>query len=120
VAGPLSFGVRPLNMTSRVDRYRQCAAICAATSYGSGASIRRHNAAAREMRGIVVEPGAAEELLPLLDEPEPAQWLAFQLLELCKPASVVREKCLAIIHRLAAGSGADALGAQYWLCDFNG
>jgi hypothetical protein len=58
--------------------------------------------------------------LPLLDEPEAAQWLAFQLLELCQPSPVVRERCLAIIRGLAAGSDADALGAQYWLRDFKG
>jgi hypothetical protein len=107
-------------MASRIDRYRECVATCAATAYGSGASVRRHNAAATRMREIVVELGAADELLPLLDEPEAAQWLAFQLLELCEPSSVVRERCLALIRGLAAGSGADALGAQYWLRDFMG
>jgi len=107
-------------MASRIDRYRECAAICAATKYGSGASIRRHNSAATEMRRIVREPGAAEELLPLLAEAESGKWLAFQLLELCSPSLEVREKCLAIIRRLATGSGVDALGAQYWLRDFKG
>ena len=72
------------------------------------------------MRQIVMEPGAAEELVPLLDEPDAGQWLAFELLELCKPSPDVREKCLAIIQSLAAGSGANALGARYWLRDFNG
>jgi len=72
------------------------------------------------MREIVAEPGAADELLPLLDEPESAQWLSFQLLELCQPSPTVRKKCLGIIRGLAAGSGADALGAQYWLRDFKG
>jgi hypothetical protein len=108
------------DMASRIDRYRKCAATCAATAYGWGASIRRHNAAANEMRRIVVESGADEELLPLLDEPESAQWLAFQLLELCQPSPDVRERCLAIIQKLAAGSSADALGAQYWLRDYKG
>jgi hypothetical protein len=107
-------------MASRIDRYRKCVATCSVTDYGSGASVRRHNAAANEMREIVVEPGAAEELLPLLDEPESAHWLAFQLLELCQPSAVVRERCSAIIRRLAAGSGAGAHGAQYWLDDFKG
>src|SRR5438874_1040584 len=107
-------------MASRIDRYRKCAATCAATTYGSGAPIRLHNAAANEMRKIVAEPGAAEELLPLLDEPESARWLAFQLLELCQPSHVVRQRCLAMIQDLAAGSGSDALGAQYWLLDFKG
>jgi hypothetical protein len=72
------------------------------------------------MRKIVVEPGAEEELLPLLEEPEAAQWLAFQLLELCKPLPEVRARCLTIIRGIAAGSGADALGAEYWLRDFKG
>jgi hypothetical protein len=72
------------------------------------------------MRRIVVEPGAADELLPLLDEPESAQWLAFQLLELSQPATEIHERCLAIVRHLAAGAGAMALGAQYWLRDFKG
>ena len=107
-------------MPSRIDRYRKCVATCSATEYGSGASVRRHNAAATKMREIVVEPGAADELLPLLGEPESAHWLAFQLLELCQPSPAVRERCLAIIRGLAAGSGAEALGAQFWLRDFKG
>jgi hypothetical protein len=119
-ARQLIWNVRRLNMESRLNRYRKCAATCAATTYGSGASVRRHNAAATKMRQIVAETGAAEELLPLLDEPESGQWLAYQLLELCEPAPQVRDKCLAIIRRLATGSGADALGAQYWLRDFKG
>jgi len=72
------------------------------------------------MRQIASEPGAGQELLPLLDEPESAQWLAFQLLELCQLSPEVRERCLAIIRKLAAGSGADAVGAQYWLRDYKG
>jgi len=107
-------------MKSRLDRYRDCVATCAANAHGSGVSIRRHNAAVDRMRRIVVEPGAAEELLPLLNEPQAARWLAAQLLELCEPAPEVREKSLAIIRRLAAGSGVDAIGARYWLRDFRG
>lgn len=80
--------------------------------------MREHNAAAKEMRDIVMEPGAAEELLPLLDEPQSDRWLAFQLLELCQPTPLVREKCLTIIRDMAAGSGPEALGAQWWLRDF--
>jgi hypothetical protein len=107
-------------MASRVDRFRKYAAVCATTAYGSGASVRRHNAAAQQMRQLVMEPGAAEELVPLLDEADAGQWLAFALLELSQPLDAVREKCLAIIRSLAAGSGADALGARYWLRDFKG
>ncbi len=102
-------------MESRVDRFRKYAAVYAATAYESGASVRRHNTAAQEMRQITVEPGAAEELAPLLDEPDAGQWLAFGLLELSQPTDAVREKCLAIIQSLAAGSGANALGARFWL-----
>ena len=107
-------------MESRVDRFRKFAAVYATTAYRSGASVRRHNAAAQKMRQIVMEPGAAEELVPLLDEPDAAQWLAFELLELSQPSDSVREKCLAIIQSLAAGSGANALGGRYWLRDFKG
>lgn len=72
------------------------------------------------MRQIVMEPGAAEELVPLLDEPQAGQWLAFELLELSQPSGAVREKCLEIIQSLASGSGANALGARTWLREFKG
>ena len=107
-------------MASHIDHYRQCVAICAATSFGSGISVRGHNAAVTEMRRIVVEPGAVEELISLLNEPLAAKWLAFQLLELCNPSDDIREKCLATIRELAAGSNGTALGAAYWLRDFKG
>lgn len=103
---------------TRIERYRQCAAICAATEYGAGDAITTHNAAAIEMGRIAAEPGADEELLPLLDEPESAKWLAFQLLELCSPVPEVAERCLRIIEELAAGSSTDAVGAQFWLKEF--
>lgn len=105
-------------MESRIDRFRKLAAVFAATECKPGNSVRRHNAAAQEMRQIVKEPGAAEELATLLDEPDAGQWLAFELLELCKPSIAVREECMAIIERLAAGSGTNALGARVWLHDF--
>ena len=72
------------------------------------------------MRQILVEPGAAGELLPLLEEPESARWLAFQILELSQPSPAARERCLETVRGIAAGSGADALGAQLWLRNFNG
>jgi hypothetical protein len=96
-------------MKSRLDRYRENAAICAATAYDSDASVRRHNAAANEMRRIVAEPGAAQELLPLLAEPQSTHWLAFQILELIEPLPEVRDKCLAIIRDLTERSGPEAL-----------
>jgi len=107
-------------MHSRIDRYRQRAATCAATEYDSAASLQRHNVAATEMRRIVAEPGAVEELLPLLAEPTSARWLAFQLLEHCTLSPEIRERCLAIVREVAAGSGPDALGARHWLRDFTG
>ena len=57
-------------MGSRTDRYRQHAATCAATDYGSPASVQAHNEAADAMRRLVAEPDAAAELLPLLDDPQ--------------------------------------------------
>jgi len=72
------------------------------------------------MRQIVAEPGAGDELVPLLDDPDAGEWLAFELLELCKPSNAVREKCLAIIESLAASSGTKSLGARLWLRDFKG
>jgi hypothetical protein len=102
-------------MKTRIDRYRVCVATCGTVDYSSDASVSRFNAASDEMRRIASEPGAAEELLPLLDEPESAKWLAFQILELCAPGPDVRERCLKTVRELAAGSDADAMGAQMWL-----
>lgn len=58
------------------------------------------------------------ELLPLLEEPESARWLAHQLLEGCIVSSMVEQKCLEIIRSLATGSSAEALGEQIWLKDY--
>ncbi len=104
-------------MSSPTDRYRACAATCAGTDYNSPASVRRHNAAANRMRGIIEEaaargPAAVGELLPLLDEEPSARWLAFHLLELSPLPPAERERCLAVIRRLAVGSSAEALGAD--------
>jgi hypothetical protein len=96
---------------SHLERYRQCVARCAAGS-------QANNAAVKEMRRLLAEPGVVEELLPLLDEPSAAHWLAFQVLEFCPVTPAVREKCLAIIRRLAAGRSVDALGAKHWLQEF--
>ena len=107
-------------MTTRVDHYRACAASCAAVDYASRRSVLQHNRASEEMRKVVAEaycvgPGAVAELLPLLDEPSTEEWLAFQLLDLGVPPPAVAARCLAIVRRKAAGTGADAMGAGMWL-----
>ncbi len=110
-------------MASQIDHYRTYAATCVATDYASKHSVSQHNAAADQMRAMVAEvyaagPQVLAELLPLLDEPPSDQWLAFQLLELGEPEPAVVERCLSIIRRLAAGPGADAMGASMWLRDW--
>lgn len=102
-------------MLSRTERYRKCVATCASTDYASKDSLREHNNAATEMRRIASEPGAEVELLPLLDEPHAAEWLAFQAIELWHPSPEIRQRCVAIIQKLAAGSGLAAKGAKGWL-----
>jgi hypothetical protein len=110
-------------MQSPADQYRQHAATCVATEYGVPRSVRQHNAAVAAMYRIVEEAAAAgveaiSELLPLLDEPEAARWLAHQLLEKCRVPDAVERRCLRIIEELAAGSGADAVGEQMWLREY--
>jgi hypothetical protein len=90
-------------------------AICQSTDYNQGTSILRHNAAVETMRELVSEPHAVQDLFPLLNEPQCAGWLAFQLLELTDLAPNVAEHCLAIISALAKGNDGDALGARMWL-----
>jgi hypothetical protein len=102
-------------MESRVERYRAYTATCLATDYDSPASVRRHNRAADEMRRLVGEPGAVAELLPLLDEPTAARWLAFQLVESGGLSDDVIQRCLAVVRALAAGGDAEAMGARMWL-----
>ena len=103
-------------MASRIEQYRACAAVCCVTEYASKRGVRQHNAAAKQMRAMVSEayatgPSALAEFFPLLDESPADQWLAFQLLELAKPEAAVKQRCLSIIKRLAAGPGIDAMGA---------
>lgn len=107
-------------MVSRADRYRASAAICATVDYASRQSVGQHNLASEEMRAMVGEAYQAgsvaiAELLTLLDAPPADEWLAFQLLDLGQPPLPVVERCLEIIHRKAAGSGPDAMGAGMWL-----
>ena len=64
-------------------------------------------------------PDAVAELLPLLEEPPSNQWLAFQVLELGNSEPGVAEQCLAVIRRMAAGSGAEATGAGIWLREWS-
>lgn len=110
-------------MATRADRYRKCASICVSVDYASRHSVRKHNRAADEMRGLVGEayragPEAVAELVPLLDEPPAGEWLAFQLLDLGTPPPDVAKLCVAIVRRKAAGSGPDAMGAAMWLRDW--
>jgi len=105
------------NVPSRLDRYRELAAICARTGYQSAKSVRKHNNAADEMRRIASEPGAANELAELLTDPAARCWLAYQLIELGDPAPAIRDQCLSIIRNEASKDGPDALGAQIWLQD---
>jgi hypothetical protein len=107
-------------MHSRADHYRHYATTCSATDYGSASSVRRHNDAVDAMRSLAAEPGATGELSPLLDEPECARWLAFQLLESTDPSPPVAERCLAIIRRMADSRGVDAMGAREWLREHGG
>lgn len=107
-------------MTPRADQYRELAAVCATVDYGSPNSVRENNDASDQMRKLVADSyttgiEAVAELFSLLDDPECAQWLSFQLLELGKPPFAIVERCLSTIRDLAAGSTANAYGANLWL-----
>jgi hypothetical protein len=108
-------------MITRVERYRACATICAATDYTSKRSVTEHNAAARQLDRIVEEAasvGALSELFCLLDEPESAKWLAHQLLEQSHVPETLEQRCLQIIQELTKGAGANAYGEQIWLREY--
>jgi len=67
------------------------------------------------MRKLVAQPGAGEELLPLLDEQLCRNWLAYQLIELTEPSEEVRGRCLAIIREIASADDGSGIGAEMWL-----
>lgn len=109
-----------LDDQTMIDKYRQYAEACAQTDYGDKKSVRRHNQSAAGMRKIVEDVAkkgadAIEKLFPLLNEPECANWLAFQLLELAEVNQFTEARCLRIIKDIAAGEGAEAMGTQVWL-----
>lgn len=54
-------------------------------------------------------------LLPLLNEPTTANWLAFQILELADVNRFTEARCLSIIKSIAAGEGIEAMGSKTWL-----
>ena len=102
-------------MVSRIERYRSCAITCAQTHYASVESVCEHNLAANEMRRLAGDSTAVEELSPLLDDPIARRWLAFHLVEFHSLDEEVERRCLRIIGELAAGKGAEGLGAKSWL-----
>src|SRR5690349_14336554 len=106
-------------MTTRVERYREAAAIAWAHRSGRG-SVARHNRASDEMRAIVDDayrdgPDAVAALFPLLDEPQPARWLAFTLADRGSVPPAVLDRCLDMIRASAAGDDVDALMAEWGL-----
>jgi hypothetical protein len=68
-------------------------------------------------------PDAVAGLLPLLDEPTPAEWLAHHLVELAFIDLAIRAKCISIVKQLvvalrASGDGLNAMGEESWLQDY--
>ncbi len=102
-------------MGSLINRYRALATTRLVTDYDSAASVRQHNWAADEMRRLVEEPGAVSELIPLLNEPSSARWLAFQLVEAGGLSDEVLHQCLEIVRMMGEGSDAESLAARIWL-----
>ena len=100
---------------SRLEQYRAYADTCLSTDYTSPDSVDRHNRAADEMRRLTQEPGVAEDLAPLLDEPATAKWLAFHLLEAKIVQEDVRQKCLEIVLALTRRNDVEGLAAKMWL-----
>jgi len=110
-------------MESRLEQFRRYAATCSTTDYSSPRSVKKRNAAVEQMYKLVEEAATSgetgiSELVPLLDEPASALWLAHQVLEKCSISKVIERRCLEIIKTAAAGKGADALGEQMWLRDY--
>jgi len=73
-------------MPSIQEEYRHCAEICSRIDYADMKSVRANNRAVRKKYKIVeaaVHQGSAsiDELVPILDEPLCAIWLAHQLLQ---------------------------------------
>jgi hypothetical protein len=68
----------------------------------------------------ISDPSILTDLIPLLDEPLPAKWLAFQLLELVAVADDISQRCLKIIKSLAENrsGGAETMGIRIWLREY--
>jgi len=106
-----------------IEEYRACAAICAETNYSNKQSVRKHNQAVGKMYKIInvaISQGQehVKALIPLLDEPLCAKWLAHHLLEKTIVEHGIEQKCLAIIESLASGNGPDASGEKFWLKNY--
>ena len=106
-------------MSRSADEYRTCVEAWAATSDGiDRASIRRGNRAVDQMREIVrraEEQGTVLELVPLLDEPACARWLAYQLVEMASIDKALWERCIGIVEKDASRVDVNGLGARMWL-----
>ena len=105
------------------EEYRDCVKACENIDYTENRSIRLNNAAVTRMYQLVAKAekrGAigVAELLPLLDEPACAAWLAHQLVERATIDKLVEDRCFQIVEQLASHGGADAYGNQLWLSEW--
>lgn len=113
--------------TSLIDEYLALTAICAETNYDDITSVKRHNNSVKRMYEIVMAVGSGqadvsiEQFSALLDiaENKTNIWVAAQLLEKVKTDQVIEAKALSIIHQVAKGDGAEALGFTLWLKKWN-
>jgi len=92
------------------------------TNYASPGAVKEHNAAAYELRRIILQVGCAsdtdlDELLSFLHDPNLRGWIAFAVAELNQIPPAQRDRCVSVIRDLAEGTGPEALAAQWWLRD---
>jgi hypothetical protein len=113
--------------TGLIEEYKMLTETCAATDYGDKSSVRTHNKSVDRMYEIVEAIGyeqtkeTPEQFAGLLDisDNKTNLWAAIHILERLPTDSDTEDKALEIIRKAAQGDGADAMGYQLWLDDWN-
>lgn len=105
-------------MNADIEEFIELSKVHASVEYGDPSSVKAGNNAADSMRSIInrlVESGRTEELLELLDDKVAGPWVAYTVAELQKITKEQKARCLELIQAIAAGDGADSMGAGMWL-----
>ena len=116
-----------MNLDELISEYRSQTEICAAINYSDMATVKRNNRAVSRMYSIVDQISkdhgehGMRAFSVLLEERTNRTdlWAATHLLERLKPSREIEREALVIIEAEAAKKGADGMGYQVWLKNWN-